>query len=70
MTALHLALLTIVLLAGLSAYGLRRAPAPDVHRVVEVCTRAVVVLGLGDLAVLLVDPTDIPAVLRAVLTRF
>ncbi|MGW5003110.1 hypothetical protein ACWEP8_36270 [Streptomyces hydrogenans] len=70
MTTLHLALLAIVLLAGLSAYGLRRAPVRDVHRVVKVCTRAMVDLGLGGLAVLLIDPADIPAVLRAVLTRF
>lgn len=70
MTTLHLALLTVVLLAALSVYGLRRAPIRDVHRVVEVCTRALVVLGLGCLAVLLVDPADVPAVLRAVLARF
>ncbi|MFC7924582.1 hypothetical protein [Streptomyces cinereoruber] len=70
MTTLHLALLTVVLLAALSVYGLRRVPAHDVHRVVKVCTQALVVLGLGSLAVLLVDPADIPSVLRAVLARF
>ncbi|MEU7115051.1 hypothetical protein [Streptomyces sp. NPDC046182] len=70
MSTLHLALLTVVFLTALSVYALRRAPIRDVHRVVEVCTRALVVLGLGCLAVLLVDPAGIPAVLRAALTRF
>ncbi|MGO4635019.1 hypothetical protein AB4225_29440 [Streptomyces sp. 2RAF24] len=70
MTTLHLALIAVVLLAALSAYGLRRAPLSDVHRVVEVGTRALVALGLGCLALLLVDPADIPAVLRAVLSKY
>ncbi|MEU6946635.1 hypothetical protein ABZ957_15605 [Streptomyces sp. NPDC046316] len=69
MTTLHLALIALVLLAALAAYGLHRAPISDVHRVVVVGTRALVILGLGSLAVLLVDPADIPAVLRALLAR-
>ncbi|MFC9595745.1 hypothetical protein ACFTUC_38860 [Streptomyces sp. NPDC056944] len=70
MITLHLALLTVVLLTVVSVYGLRRVPVRDVHRVVAVSTRALVVLGLGSLSVLLVDPADIPAVLRAGLARF
>ncbi|MEV6535940.1 hypothetical protein AB0M86_41305 [Streptomyces sp. NPDC051639] len=70
MNPLHLAVLALVLLWSLLVYGIRRAPAGDVRGVLRVGTRAVVVLALGSLAVLLVDPADVPSVLRAVLTRF
>ncbi|MFI9772803.1 hypothetical protein ACIHJG_39090 [Streptomyces sp. NPDC052415] len=70
MTPLHLAVLALVLLWSLLAYGIRRAPVGDVRRVLQVGTRAVVVLALGSLSVLLVDPADVPSVLRAVLARF
>ncbi|MDX3697900.1 hypothetical protein PV726_48670 [Streptomyces europaeiscabiei] len=70
MTPLHLAVLALVLLWSLLAYGIRRAPADEVRGVIQVGTRAVVVLALGSLAVLLVDPADVPSVLRAVLARF
>ncbi|MFJ3402172.1 hypothetical protein ACIPM5_34840 [Streptomyces microflavus] len=69
MTPLHLAVLALVLLGGLIAYGIRRSPATDVRRVVRIGIPAVVLLGLGSLAVLLVDPADVPSVLRAVLGR-
>ncbi|MFD8630347.1 hypothetical protein ACFV4E_42005 [Streptomyces hygroscopicus] len=70
MTPLYLAVLALVLLWSLAAYAIRRAPAGDVRRVLQIGTRAVVVLALGSLGVLLVDPADVPSVLRAVLARF
>ncbi|MFH8760263.1 hypothetical protein [Streptomyces atroolivaceus] len=70
MTPLHLAVLALVLLWSLAAYSIRRAPVGDVRRVLRICTRAVVMLALGSLGVLLVDPADVPSVLRAVLARF
>ncbi|WP_446044680.1 hypothetical protein [Streptomyces olivaceus] len=45
-------------------------PAGDVRRVLQIGTRDVVVLTLGFLGVILVDPADVPSVLRAVLARF
>ncbi|MGW3084201.1 hypothetical protein ACWC9F_27730 [Streptomyces sp. NPDC001110] len=57
--------LACVLLWSLAAYGIRRAPAREVRRVLQVGTRAMVMLALGSLGVLLTDPTDVPSVLRA-----
>ncbi|MFH8939525.1 hypothetical protein [Streptomyces griseosporeus] len=70
MTPLYLAGLALVLLWSLAAYAIRRATAGDVHRVLQVGTRAVVVLVLRSLGVLLVDPADVPSVLRVVLARY
>lgn len=70
MTPLHLSVLALVLLSSLFAYGVHRTPSGDVRRVLQIATRGVVVLVLGSLAVLLVDPADLPSVLRAVLARF
>ncbi|MDX2748528.1 hypothetical protein [Streptomyces sp. NRRL_B-2557] len=70
MTPLHLAVLALVLLWSLAAYGIRRSPAREIRGVLQVGTRAVVMLALGSLGVLLVDPADVPSVLRAILTRF
>lgn len=70
MTPLYLAVLALVLLWSLAGYALRRAPVSDVRRVLQVGTLAVVVLALGALGVLLVNPADVPSVLRAVLGRY
>ncbi|MEW2312396.1 hypothetical protein AB0918_27820 [Streptomyces sp. NPDC006864] len=70
MTPLHLAVLAVVLMWALTVYGIRRTPSRDVRGVVQSGTRAMVLLGLGSLAVLLVDPADVPSVLQAVLGRF
>ncbi|MFI6209153.1 hypothetical protein ACIBAI_22565 [Streptomyces sp. NPDC051041] len=70
MTPLHFAVLAVVLLWSLAAYGLHRASVGDVRRVLQVGTRALAVLALGSLAALLVDLTDVPSVLQAVLARF
>ena len=70
MTPLYLAVLALVLLWSLAGYALRRAPASDIRRVLQVGTLAVVVLALGALGVLLVNPADVPSVLRAVLGRY
>ncbi|MCA1217253.1 hypothetical protein [Streptomyces sp. 8L] len=70
MTPLYLALLALVVLGALAAYGLHRARVLDIPRILRTGTRAVVVLGLGSLAALLVDPADVPAVLRALLGWF
>jgi hypothetical protein len=70
MTPLHLVALALVLLAGLAGYGIRRAASPDIPAALVTITRALVVLVLGSLALLLVDPADVPSVLRAVMVRF
>lgn len=70
MTPLHFAALALVLLWSLAAYGIRRAPATDIRSVTGAGARAVVVLALGSLAVPLVDPADVPSVLRVLLARF
>lgn len=70
MTPLHFAALAIVLLGSLLAYGIHRAPAGDIRHVLRIGTPAVVVLALGSLAVLLVDPADVPSVLKVVMSRF
>ncbi|MFC9273510.1 hypothetical protein ACFTXJ_37715 [Streptomyces zhihengii] len=70
MTPLHLAVLALVLPGAVIVYGISRSPSPDVRHVVRIGTQALVVLGLGSLAVLLVDPADVPSVLRAVLAGF
>ncbi|WP_328565293.1 hypothetical protein [Streptomyces coelicoflavus] len=69
MTPLHLAALAFVILWSLLAYGIHRAPAGDVRRVLRIGTPAVVILALGSLAVLLVDPADVPSVLKVVMSR-
>lgn len=51
-------------------YALSRAKVCDVPCVLKLGTQAMVVLGLGSMAMLLVDPADVPSVLRAVLVRF
>ncbi|MEW2498249.1 hypothetical protein AB0942_32645 [Streptomyces nodosus] len=70
MTPIHFGVLALVLLAGLAGYGLRRAATPDIPAALVTTTRALVVLALGSLALLLVDPADVPSVLRAVMSRF
>ncbi|MFJ1900405.1 hypothetical protein [Streptomyces sp. NPDC088115] len=70
MTPLHLAVLALVLLVALIAYGIRRSPSRDVPQLVQVGGRAVVLLGLGSLGVIMVDPADVPSVIQALLARF
>ncbi|MET7913542.1 hypothetical protein ABZU45_37575 [Streptomyces avermitilis] len=69
MAPLHLVVLALLLLGGLAGYGIRRAPAGDVRPVLRIVTRALVALALGSLALLLVDPADVPSVLRTVMSR-
>ncbi|WP_329202909.1 MULTISPECIES: hypothetical protein [unclassified Streptomyces] len=69
MNPLFLALLGIVVLAGLAGYALYRAATPDVPTVLTTAARALPVLVLGAMALVLVDPANIPSVLRAVMPK-
>ncbi|MFJ9634866.1 hypothetical protein ACIRU8_44970 [Streptomyces sp. NPDC101175] len=65
MTGLILAALIVV--GGIGWLALRGAPGTQVPALVTTLTRAVVVLVLAYVALRLVSPEDIPAVLRDVL---
>ncbi|MFD8525343.1 hypothetical protein ACFV2D_35890 [Streptomyces capillispiralis] len=70
MTPIHFGVLALVLLASLAGGGIRRAATSDIPAVLVTITRALVVLALGSLGLLLVDPADVPSVLRAVMPGF
>ncbi|MFJ3966105.1 hypothetical protein [Streptomyces sp. NPDC090036] len=69
MNPLFLSLLGILVLAGLAGYALYRAATSDVPAVLATAARTLPVLVLGAVALVLVDPADIPSVLRAVMPK-
>ncbi|MFD9744745.1 hypothetical protein ACIQEY_11745 [Streptomyces parvus] len=69
MTPLLMALIAVVALAALSGYALHRAAAVDIPAVLATAARTLPVLTLGAIALVLVDPTEVPSVLRAVLLK-
>ncbi|MFJ4781254.1 hypothetical protein [Streptomyces sp. NPDC088762] len=69
MNPLFLALLALAVLGGLAGYALRRAAPADVPAVLKTATYVLSVLVLGTIALVLVDPTDVPSVLRAVMPK-
>lgn len=69
MSPLVLALLALAVLGALTGYALHRAAAADVPAVLTTAARGLPVLALGAIALVLVDPADVPGVLRAVLPR-
>ncbi|MET9852202.1 hypothetical protein ABZY57_04520 [Streptomyces sp. NPDC006450] len=69
MNPLFLTLLGTLVLAGLAVYALYRAATPDVPAVLATAARTLPVLVLGAVALVLVDPADIPSVLRAVMPK-
>ncbi|MFD7574391.1 hypothetical protein ACFV6U_28360 [Streptomyces sp. NPDC059810] len=69
MNPLHLVGLAVMLFVPLAWYGLRRAAVADVPVVVLTTARALAVLVLGAIALTLVDPADVPSLLRAVLPK-
>lgn len=69
MNPLLLALLALAVLAALAGYALRRATPTDVPAVLKTAACVLPVLVLGSIALVLVDPADIPSVLRAVLQK-
>ncbi|MFF9403649.1 hypothetical protein [Streptomyces sp. NPDC014744] len=69
MTPLLMALIALVALAVLSGYALHRAAAVDIPAVLATAARTLPVLALGAIVLVLVDPADVPSVLRAVLLR-
>ncbi|MFB7176859.1 hypothetical protein ACFCYI_04015 [Streptomyces sp. NPDC056257] len=69
MNPMLLALITLTVLGGLAGYALHRAATADVPAVLTTAARTLPALALGAIALVLVDPADVPSVLRAVLPR-
>ncbi|MEU4359931.1 hypothetical protein [Streptomyces virginiae] len=69
MTPLLLALFAVALLAALAGYALHRALPSDVPDVLGSAARMLPLLVLGAIALVLVDPADVPSVLRAVIAK-
>jgi hypothetical protein len=67
MTPLPFAVLALVVVGGLGAYGLRRARQADIPAALNTATKAVVILAVAALGLVLANSADIPAVLPAVL---
>lgn len=66
MSMLLFSMLALALLGGLGAYGLRRARRADVPATLATANRAVLVLTVAALGLVLVNPADVPAMLRAI----
>lgn len=69
MTPLLTALIALVALAALAGYALHRAATSDVPAVLTTAALTLLVLVLGTIALVLVDPADVPSVIRAVIPR-
>ncbi|MEU9087953.1 hypothetical protein [Streptomyces sp. NPDC048357] len=69
MNPMLLALLTLAVLGGLPGYALHRAATADVPAVLTTAARTLPALALSAVVLVLIDPSDVPSVLRAVLPR-
>ncbi|MEV5598956.1 hypothetical protein [Streptomyces sp. NPDC052496] len=61
--------LALAFVCCLIAYGIRRMPARDVRPALRTAIRALTFLTIGCLALSVVEPADVPHVLRAVMSK-
>ncbi|MFE2381097.1 hypothetical protein [Streptomyces misionensis] len=63
------ATLAFVLVFALAGYGIRRTKASDIPAVLTRVVGPLAVLAVASIALLLADSTDVPGILRAVMSR-